>query len=295
MAVDDTYMRRPDETAPTLFQLLPDSAHVPPAYTLAGVTANHDPDTDADPWRDDAPDPSHAVTALYTPDGNCEYQQRVLACRLCLLDDDHGFADDIAGYHEAKVADSFGEDERAAYTDWVDTSMTQDSINGFDRTVFTVREPILSYQHDAQRHASRPVLVMAFAVQSTPWGCLETGAYLCPDPEPGVGRDTVTSVTETLTNRAQRLPRPTVAEDWPLLYGHDQSPEALAAEVNAIIADLADEPNEMKSQRGAVLTYLVDRVDEECDLTKPELFHLLEILEQQGDIEDSSGGLIKPQ
>lgn len=293
LPVDDSYMRRPNETAPKLFQLLPDSTHMPPAYTLAGGTSDHDPDTCDDPWRNDAPNPSHAVTALYSADGQCEYQPRVLACRLCLLDEGHEFATDIAGYHESKVADEFGEEERELYTDWVDTSFTQTTVNGFDRTVFTIRKPVLTHHIPAQQQASRPVLAMAFALQSTPWGCIETDAFFSPDPEPGAGRTAVTDLADTVTNRADRLPRPTATEHWPLLCGYNLSPEELAEGMKPIIAELTKQSGEYKPEPGAMLTNLLERFEAEYGVKRPEAHQALRILREQGAVTESEHGLIQ--
>lgn len=293
LPIDDTYMRRPDETTPKLFQLLPDSAHIPPAYTLAGAQSEQGTDDAEDPWCDTAPDPSHAVTALYTANGQCEYQPRVLACRLCLLDDAHKYSANIAEYHESKVTDEFSEDERQAYTDWVDHSFTQTTVNGFDRTVFTIRKPIVTAHIPAQQQASRPVLVMAFALQSTPWGCIETGAFFSPNPEPGAGRTAVTDLADTLTNRADRLPQPTATEHWPLLCGYDRSPEELAEGMKPIIAELTKEPGENKPEPGAVLTNLLDRFEAEYGVKRPEAHQALRILREQGAVTESEHGLIQ--
>ena len=285
-------MRRPDETAPKLFQLLPDSSHMPPAYTLAGALSEQGTHED-DRWRDDTPDPSHAVTALYTPNGQCEYQPRVLACRLCLLDDTHELGTDITEYHESKVADEFGEDERQAFTDWVDCSFTQTTVNGLKRTIFTTRHPILTHHIPAQQQASRPVLVTACAVQSTPWGCIETGAYFSPNPEPDAGRTAVTDLADTVANRADRLPRPTIAGEWPHLYDHTVDTDQLISDVKAIIAEFTEQPTEYQDEPGAILSNLVDRVQAEYGIARQEIFKVLDILESEGEIKDDTTGLIQ--
>ena len=285
MPIDDAYMRRPDDTAPKLFQLLPDSSHVPPAYTLAGGQSDHVNDDD-DTWHGNALEPSHATTALYTPDGQCEYQPRVLACRLCLLENTHEFATDITEYHESKVADEFGEEKRELYTDWVDSSFTQTIVNGFKRTVFTIRKPVMTAHIPAQQQASRPVLVMAFTLQSTPWGCIETGAFFSPDPEPGAGRTAVTDLADTLS-------QPKVTGEWPHLYDRSVDTNQLVSDAKAIIAKLTEQPTEYQDEPGAVLSNLIDRVQAECGITRQEVYKVLDILEAKGAIRRDTTGIIQ--
>jgi len=284
-------MRRPTESAPTLFQLLPNTGHVEPPYTVAGL---HSAPSSA-PHRneDHRTDPSRTVTALYTPDGSCDYQKRILACRLNYIDDDHAYSDDIEAYYEAKLNEEFDESERAAYTDWIDTTHTQDEYNGFERTTSTLRKPILSSPLDKPLQANRPVLVTAYVIQTTPWGLIETGTYHWPDPDPGDARDTVTALADTVTGRADCLPRPTIDDQWPLFYGHDMSQAELVTAMKTTIAERADEPNDFKSERGAVLTYLLDHFQDEYDITRTEARETLAILDEQGGINDNATGLIK--
>jgi len=291
MSATDAHMRRPAESAPTLHQLLPGTNHVEPPYTVAGL----DSGPTAAPYRhtDHDADPSRSVTALYTPDGSCNYQERVLACRLNYIDDDHAHSDDIDAYHETKLDDEFEDGEREAYTDWTDSNFTQNEVNGFKRTVFTLRKPILSAHTPGQRTATRPVLVTAFVLQTTPWGVIETGTYHWPNPDPGDARDTVTSLADTVTNRADRLPRPTTDDQWSLFYGHDLSQAELVTAMETTIAERADEPNDMKTERGAVLTYLLDQFQEEYGVTRREARGTLAILDEQGHINDNATGLIK--
>jgi hypothetical protein len=292
LPVDDAYMRRPDDNELKLFQLLPNSGYVPPTYTLAGVQSDYG-ENNMGPWRNEAPPPSRSVTALYTPDGQCEYQSRVLTCRLCILDSTHKFGTDIDGYHELKVADEFDENELESYTDWVDYSFTQTTVRGFDRTVFSIRKPILIHQISTQQQASRPVLVMACALQSTPWGCIETGALFSPDPEPGAARNVVTNLADTVANRADRLPHPAVAEEWPHLYDHTIDRDQLVSEVKATVAKLTEQPTDYQDEPGAILSNLVDRVQAESGITRQEVFTLLNNLEAEGEIKEETAGIIR--
>ncbi|WP_338739403.1 hypothetical protein [Haloplanus salilacus] len=290
MPATDAHLRRPAESGPRLYQLLPNTSHVEPPYTVAGLNAgpvSMSHRREAHPAK-----PHHAVTALYTPDGTCAYQQRVLACRLNLLDDEHPYSDDVEGYHDQKLDDASVDGDGGAYTDWIDSTHTEDQVNGFTRTVFSVRKPILVAHTSDQRTASRPVLVTALVVQTTPWGVIETGTYHWPDPDPGVARDTVTTLADTLTHRVERLPRPTPDDQWPLFYGHDQSQAELATAMQTTIAELTDEQSELKNEPGAVLATLLDRFQADYDVAQREALNILDVLEQRGDINESGAGLI---
>lgn len=294
MSASDAYMRRPAESAPTLFEFLPDTTHVELPYTVAGVHAGP-PST---PNRPNRPvtyplDPTRSVTALYTPDGTRDYQERLLACRLNLIADDHEDSDDIDAYHDRKLDEEFEDGQREAYTDWTESAFTQTHDSGFERTTYTLRKPILSTPTEVQLTASRPVLVWAFVLQSTPWGLIEAGTYHWPDPDPGDALDTVTALADTVTNRADRLPRPTTDDQWPLFYGHDLSRAELVTAMETTIADLTHEPSDMKDEPGAVLCTLLDRFQDEYGVTRQEARETLTILDERGDINDSGAGLIK--
>jgi hypothetical protein len=289
MSGTDAHMRRPDESDPRLHQLLPQTTRVEPPYTVAGLHTG----PESMPHRPGYyPNKRYAVTALYTADGTCDYQSRVLACRVTLLDDDHPCSDDINEYHDQKLDDSPVVSDRTEYTDWTNSTFTQDEVNGFKRTVFSVRKPILVARTSGQRTANRPVLVTALVVQTTPWGVIETGTYQWPDPDPGVARDTATNLADTLTHRVDRLPRPTPDDQWPLLYGHDMRREELVTAMQTTIAELTDEPSELKHEDGAVLTTLLDRFQADYDVTRREARKILDVLEQRDEINASSAGLI---
>jgi len=294
MPAADAHMRRPVESDPRLHQLLPNTTSVKPPYTVAGLDA----DSISMPYRrgDHTAGPRHTVTALYTADGTCTYQKRILACRVTLLDDDHLYSDDTDAYHDQKLDNASVDGDRAAYTDWIDSTFTQNEVNGFKRTVFSVRKPILIAHTSGERNASRPVLVTALVVQTTPWGVIETGTYQWPDPDPGVARETVTTLADTLTHRADRLSRPTPDDQWPLFYGHDMSQAELVTAMHTTIAELTKEPSELKhvqDEDGAVLTTLLERFQADYDVTRREARKTLDILDQRGDINDKSAGLIK--
>jgi len=290
---DDAYMRRPTDTTPQLFELLPDSAHTPPPYTVAGVYSDTRGHTGHP--RLAAERPSHAVTALYTPNGEVEYQQRVLACRLSILDSNHEYSDDVTTYYERRVADEFGDRDEDAHTGWIDSSLTTETVNGHTRTSYTLCRPLLSYPSTDHQHVSHPVFVWAVVVQSTSWGSIEIGAYLWPDPDPGTGLNTVTELTDTVTNRAARLPRPVVEAEWPLLYPHELSADELAAKMKSIITDLAADPSEPTTESGAAVSTLLDRFRAEYDVTESEARKVLDILKQQDAIRVDTRGHIQLQ
>lgn len=291
MPASEAHMRRPAESDPRLYQLLPNTSHVEPPYTVAGLHAG--PASMPHRHEDHPADSRHPITALYTPDGTCAYQQRVLACRITLIDDEHPYSDNLDGFHEQKLDEVSVDDDGVAYTDWIDATYTEDQVNGSRRTVFSVRKPILIAHTSDLRTASRPVLVTALVVQTTPWGVIEVGTYHWPDPDPGVARDTVTTVADTLTHRVEHLPRPTPDDQWPLFYGHDMSREDLVTAMKTTIAELTDEPSELKDEDGAVLTTLLERFQADYDVTRREARKTLDILDQRGDITDNSAGLIK--
>lgn len=290
---DDAYLPRPTDTNPQLFELLPDSTHTAPPYTVAGVSSDDRDQTDH--HRSSPTQPSHAVTALYTPNGHIEYQQRVLACRLSLLDATHEYSDDIATYHERRVADEFADRDGDAYTDWVDASLTTETVNGHTRTSYTLRRPLLSYPTTERQDVHHPVFVRAVVVQPTSWGSIEIGAYLWPDPDPGTGLNTVTELTDTVTNRAARLPRPVVEAEWPLLYTHELSADELAAKMKSIITDLTADPSEPTTESGAAVSTLLDRFRAEYDVTEREARKILDVLKQQDAIADDTPGHIHLQ
>ncbi|MDS0284024.1 hypothetical protein [Haloarcula onubensis] len=291
MAVDDDYMRRPTESGPVLFELLPNSAHVDPLYTVAGAHAGCSCNRDF--CRSHSGDASHAVTALYTPTGELDYQERILACRINILEEDQEYSDSIDEFHEEKIDDAFEDGERAAYTDWIDASLTHDTVNGYQRTAFTRREPILSYPPAADRDVSRPVLVTAFVVQTTPWGVIEVGTYHWPDPDPGSGLATVTDLADTVMSRASRLPRPETDPEWPLFYGYEETKAELADELRTTIAELTAEPSPLTPEPGAALTNLNDRFHEQYGATRRETAELLRVLEANDEIKDATAGAIQ--
>ncbi|WP_302080575.1 hypothetical protein [Salinibaculum rarum] len=291
MPATDAHMRQPAESDPRLHQLLPKTTDVEPPYTVAGLHA--DSASLAERYEEHPAGRGRTVTALYTPDGTCAYQKRSLACRITYFDDDHPYSDDIDGYHDQKLNEASVDSDRAAYTDWIDSTYTRDEVNGLTRTVFSSRKPILIAQTSGQRNATRPVLVTAIVVQSTSWGVIEIGTHQWPDPDPGVARESVITLAGTLTHRADRLPRPTPDSQWPLFYGHDLSQAELATAMQTSIAELTDEPSELKNEPGAVLATLLDRFQAEYDVAPREARKILTVLDQRGDINDSSAGLIK--
>jgi hypothetical protein len=238
--------------------------------------------------------PSRSVTGLYTPDGSRDEQERILACRLNYIGDDHAHSADIDAYHELKLEDEFADGERAGYTDWVDSSFTQEEVSGFKRTIFTLRKPILFGDPDAQHNVDRPVIEIAFVLRTTSWGVIETGTYHLPDPDPSVTRQSVSELADTVMNRADRLPRPTPDDQWPLFYGHDMSQAELLTVMKTMIANLSDQPNESRDERGAEGVHLLEEFQAEYDVTRTEVRGAIDILEQRGEIEEVSPQLFKP-
>ena len=112
-----------------------------------------------------------------------------------------------------------------------------------------------------------------------------------PDLELGAGRKIVTDVADTVTNRADRLPRPTVADDWPHLYDNQLDTDHLMAEMQNIIADPTEEERKYKPEKGATVTNLTDRMQSAFDITRQELFKGLEILEERGEVRETECGL----
>lgn len=287
----DAHLRRPAASAPKLYQFLPDSSHVEPPYTIAGVHAGS-ASTSPGPLSQPA-DVGHSVTALYTPDGTCSYQRRILACRLTLSEADRPYSDDSDGGHDEYFDETFVDDDLMAYTDWVDTTVTHDTVEGFDRTVVAVREPVLTAPNGSLGRERRPVVVHARLVQTAPWGVIEVGTYHSPAPDLGSARATVTALAATLTDRVERHPRPTADDEWPLFFGHDLDRADLATAMRATLTDLTTESHPGNHEEGALLCRLLDRFTAEYDLTRDEARVVLETLVDRGGADDSAGGLIK--
>lgn len=286
MAINDGHMEPPAESDPRLYQLLPNIERLPVEYNVAGVHSGPIGDH-VDIRYEHAP--SHTVTALYTPDGLIKSQNRFLACRISLLDHDHGLVDAPERFHDKKVDAEFRADDRDAPTDWVDYSYDETQINGHKRTSVNYRKPILAYPEMLDNKPSRPVNVRSFVVQSTSWGTIEIGMELLPDPDPGVGLETVKDLADIVTEQVELLPRPAPAEDWPLFRGYEESKTELAFEMKSVIRDLSDQDSELKNECGAVLKNLLDRMCEDYELTRREARELLEVLDQNNELAEKSG------
>lgn len=286
LPADDDYMRRPTESNLRLFQLLPDSNHVAQQYTLAGITAP--PCQHIQQGHRRSIKSSYTATALYTPTGATEYQDRVLACRLHLITDDHAHDDSMTAYHEAKLDAEFDDGERAAYTDWTDWSFDQDTINGHQRTTFSLRRPILVSRTSAETNVHRPVLVYAFALQTTPWGLLEIGTYQTPNPDPGTALNEVTALADLLSNRVERFPKPSVDDQWPLFHGHDTTKEEHLQDLRATIADLTTESTELADESRAAMQNIHDRFEAQYGVSPHEVNALIAELEERNEITQHS-------
>lgn len=286
MTVNDGHMEPPAESDPHLYQLLPNIERLPVEYNVAGVHSGPIGDH-VDIRYEHAP--SHTVTALYTPDGLIQSENRFLACRISLLDYDHGLVDAPDRFHDKKVNATLNVDDQNPPTDWVDFSYNETQVSGHKRTVVNVRRPLLMYSDAAEDEPSRPVNVLSFVVQSTPWGTIEAGMELLPDPDPDVGLETVKDLADIVTEQVELLPRPAPTEDWPLFRGHDRSKFELATEMKSVISELSSQVSELNDEAAARFTDVADRMNEDYDITRREARELLEVLDQNDALANKSG------
>lgn len=283
VAANAEYMATPAESEPPLFQLLPLSREVPPPFELAGVYAQTPTANPRRPSITTGPSPSSSVTAAYAPDGTLDWPLRTLVTRLALFDDEEHTHEDIEACCERKVEEEFGGEEEDPTTEWIDTTYHEETVGDYRRTTFSHRQPLLYKYGQYDGGVSRPVFVFAFALQVTDWGFVETGLYLSPDPDPGSPLDIVETVTDTLTNRAERLPTPTSDPDWPHLHLHDQSQADIVADARTHLDEWADD--------GAVNAgRLIEAIRDEYDIPNEVVRAVIAALTETGALSELDAG-----
>lgn len=202
------------ETVP-LHAYLPDSGILPdefePAYGDHGTLS----------YRADPVDRSQQVSHLssrrtYTPNGALPSErdealgQDVIAAQVSAVGDPTTDAAEaltpdttqVEFAHKRAVRGEFGgEPTFDAVTDWVETHLEEQEVEGYRRTEIAYWIPILDRHESIEYPRAKPYREWATVIQSTPWGTIGVSAHLEPVDEPHEALTTVSRLADDCFQR----------------------------------------------------------------------------------------------